>query len=137
MKRADFQKLSRLRINEAKVLLNANEYSGAYYLSGYGLECAFKSCIAKSYSRHVFPDKAKVNKSHTHNLELLMKVARLEPQFGLDSETNPVLRANWATAKDWNETSRYEIKTEIEAKNLYLAITQRNNGVLKWIQQYW
>lgn len=135
--RSDFQKLSRLRIREAKLLLDSNEFSGAYYLCGYTLECAFKACIAKSYSRYVFPDKRKVNDSHTHNLEKLMKVANLEYKFQNDTQKNPTLKANWATAKDWSETSRYEMKSKIEAQDLYTAVTQRKNGLLAWIRQYW
>ena len=100
MTRIDFQRISNLRIKEARLLLNGNEFSGSYYLCGYSLECAFKSCIAKSYSRHIFPDKKKVIDSHTHNLERLMNVTDLEDEFRSDTANNPELRANWATAKD-------------------------------------
>ena len=137
MNRTILQKLSRLRKKEAKVLLDSKEYSGAYYLCGYTLECAFKACIAKSYPQYVFPDKTKVNNSHTHNLETLMKIADLQHQFKIDAAANPNLRANWATVKDWSEISRYEIKSRIEAIDIYTAITQRNNGMLAWIRQYW
>jgi hypothetical protein len=50
---------------------------------------------------------------------------------------NPRLAANWSTVKDWSEKSRYEIKSEIQAKDLYQSIVSRNNGILRWIRQYW
>ena len=101
------------------------------------MESALKACIAKSYPKHIFPDKKKVLNSHTHNLEVLLRVAELEHQLQQDSLTNPILKANWATVKDWSEISRYEIKSKIEALDLYTAITQRKNGLLTWIRQYW
>ena len=54
MNRTDLQKLSNARIREARILFAAGEYSGAYYLAGYAVECALKACIAKSVKRHDF-----------------------------------------------------------------------------------
>jgi hypothetical protein len=47
MNRAEFQKLSDLRLHESKALLTAGLPQGAYYLAGYAVECALKACIAK------------------------------------------------------------------------------------------
>jgi hypothetical protein len=47
MNRNDFQKISRLRVKEAKALLDNGYPAGAYYLMGYAVECALKACIAK------------------------------------------------------------------------------------------
>jgi len=44
---------------------------------------------------------------------------------------------NWKTVKRWTVTSRYESKSEVEARNLYEAITADPNGVLRWIRNYW
>jgi hypothetical protein len=38
--RADLQQLAETRLREAKVLLDAGEWSGSYYLCGYSVECA-------------------------------------------------------------------------------------------------
>jgi len=78
--RADFQKLSRLRIKEAKALLDGGLYSGAYYLAGYAVECALKACIAKLTKEHDFPDREVVNKSWSHRLSQLVEVAGLEKE---------------------------------------------------------
>ena len=55
MNRNDFQKISRLRVKEAKALLDNGYPAGAYYLMGYAVECALKACIAKQTKRYDFP----------------------------------------------------------------------------------
>ena len=57
MNRDDLQKLSEIRLKEAKVLLDQDLFDGAYYLLGYALECALKSCIAKQFRQYDFPDR--------------------------------------------------------------------------------
>ena len=57
MTRNDFQRLALLRVKESRALLQRGFYKGAYYLSGYAVECALKACIAKKTQRHEFPDK--------------------------------------------------------------------------------
>lgn len=43
LSRSDFQRLADVRIAEAKVLLDAGMWDGAYYLAGYAVECALKA----------------------------------------------------------------------------------------------
>jgi len=43
MNRDDFQLLSKLRVAEAKALLDAGLYTGSRYLMGYAVECALKA----------------------------------------------------------------------------------------------
>ena len=68
MNRKELQTLAKIRIKEAEVLLNNNlnnkRYDGAYYLCGYGVECALKACIAKNTKRYEFPDKQTVLDSY-------------------------------------------------------------------------
>ncbi len=45
MNRATLQQLSDERIGDARALLAANQWLGAYSLAGYALECALKSCV--------------------------------------------------------------------------------------------
>lgn len=137
MNRTELKKLSRTRIKEAKLLLDNGEYSGAYYIAGYSIECALKACIAKKTTRHEFPDKNFVNKIYTHNLEQLMSSSELKTTLDSEMRTNSRLAANWSTVKDWSEKSRYELKSEIQARDLYQSIVSRNNGIIKWIRQYW
>jgi hypothetical protein len=42
MTRKDFQRLTRLRLNDARTLLKNGNNEGAYYLTGLAVECALK-----------------------------------------------------------------------------------------------
>lgn len=138
MKRADFQEISVLRVREARVLLDASHYAGAYYLMGYALECAFKACIAKQFQRHDLPDRKFVADTYTHSLGRLLRLAGLEAALDTDMKTDPHLQVNWTVVKDWSETSRYDIGiTEQDARDLYSACTARRHGVLPWIRRRW
>jgi len=138
MNRNDFQNITRLRVKEARVLIDKGFHSGAYYLLGYAIECAFKSCIAKKTKRHDFPDKKLVNDSYTHNLERLLNLSGLKKNLESDMDKNPALKINWTTVKDWSEGSRYNsIVPEVTAKDFYSAVTARKNGVLPWLRKYW
>lgn len=60
-----------MRLKKVEVLLNNRQYSGAYYLSGYVVECALKACIARQTRKFDFPDKKTVVGSYTHDLKQL------------------------------------------------------------------
>jgi hypothetical protein len=45
--RAELQALAARRIREARVLFDAGEFDGAYYLAGYAIECALKAIVIK------------------------------------------------------------------------------------------
>jgi HEPN domain-containing protein len=47
MNRTDFQELAEERLEDARPLLDAGRFSGAYYLAGYAVECALQACIAR------------------------------------------------------------------------------------------
>jgi len=136
LNRRDFQDLALIRLQEAEVLLQNGHYSGAYYLSGYVIECALKACIAKYTREFDFPDKQIAQASHTHDLTALVRLARLELQLQA-LRSDPDFEPKWSATKDWSEQSRYKIHTEQDAKGIYLAITDPTHGVLQWLQQHW
>ncbi|MCG6536833.1 MAG: DNA-binding protein, partial [Syntrophales bacterium LBB04] len=109
MTRENFHKVSGLRVQEALTLLSAGHYPGAYYLIGYAVECALKACVAKQVKQYDFPDKKLANEAFTHDLEKLIRVAGLSPDFESDRKEDPELELNWAIVKDWSETVRYEV----------------------------
>ena len=132
------QRISELRRSDAKTLLEAGHHHGAYYLCGYAVECALKACVAKQVRRHDFPDKNLAAQAFTHDLKLLMKLAGLSPELERDMQSNKLLELNWTVVKDWSESSRYEIGiSEIQARDLYSACTDRKNGVPYWIRRRW
>jgi len=138
MNRASFQQISRIRLIEATTLLNSGHYHGAYYLTGYAVECALKACIAKGVNRHDFPDIALARAAFTHDLEKLVGAAGLAAEFERGKRSDPSLAVNWVVAKDWKETSRYELGiSQAQARDLFSACTARRGGVLPWIRKRW
>ena len=135
--RLDFQKLAHVSVREARALLDAGLFAGAFYLAGYAIECAPKACIAKRTKRYDFPKKD-ANKAYTHNLEDLLSLADLKDQLKDDSARNSALGANWTTIKDWRETYRYVLDVhDKQATDIYSAITHRKNGVLSGLMKFW
>ncbi len=137
MNRNDLQSLAKLRLREARILLRAGQYSGAYYLCGYSIEYAAKACIARKIRRYEFPDKDLAFKSYSHNLEQLITIADLKRDLDHLTRNNTNFAVNWNIVKDWNEKSRYEIKTQVQAQDLYNAINNRTNGIFRWLRQHW
>jgi len=137
MNRSDFQHLARIRINEAKVLLDNGCDDGAYYLAGYAVECALKACIAKQTQRHDFPDKKQADDSHTPDLTKLIKVAKLEGKLNETTALNATFAENWRILRTWSETARYKTTTQQLAEKLYNAIVDRQDGVLSWLKKFW
>jgi len=138
MKRSDFQKLVKTRLKDAQVLLKQRRYSGAYYLSGYIVECGLKACIAKQTKRFDFPPSRKIiDDIYTHDLDKLVKSAGLKADLDNQLIKDKNMEVNWALVKDWTEASRYEERTKTEAQNLYDAVVDKKHGVLQWISQIW
>lgn len=137
MNRRDLQDLSRTRLKEAKALLRMRYPDGAYYLAGYAVECALKACIAKATLRYDFPERKRVDDSHTHNLEKLMKLANLEEAWSEQAERDSAFRSNWDLVKVWSEQSRYGKHDSAKARALVTAVNDRQHGVMVWIRRRW
>jgi hypothetical protein len=45
------------------------------------------------------------------------------------------VEVNWAVVKDWSEQSRYKKYTEDEAKDMYDAVADPQEGILEWKKQ--
>lgn len=138
MNKRDLEKLVDIRLNESKILLESDNYHGAYYLAGYSLECALKVCISKQVNQYDFPNKQLATKSHTHNLSDLVGVAGLKQKLIEKEESDDDFKLNWAVAKDWSELSRYDCNiNELKAKDFFEAITNNESGVLQWLKMHW
>ena len=135
MNRRDFQRLAKMRLEEAKVLLDARKPSGAYYLAGYSVECGLKSCIAKQVRRHQFPDRQTVNQSYKHDLDLLVGVAGLRDELAQEMKRDADFEKNWLVVKDWSEQSRYSITAQREARDMLEAVMDPQHGVMQWIMR--
>lgn len=138
MTRAELQQLTRDRLRDAKALLAARRWSGAYYVSGYAVECALKSCIIVYLMKtDQFPARRFPEQCWTHDLQQLFNLAGLQAALDAGMAADSVLYGNWDIVKKWNEASRYVRKTKKEARLLYNAITVRKHGVLSWIKLHW
>src|SRR5207302_7974167 len=129
-----FPRLADLRAEEAGVLVRGRKQLGAYYLAGYAVECALKACIAKETKRHEFPPKVPYVRSvYVHDLDELLRLARLDKQLENDMKKNSLLANNWNVIKVWSEEARY-ITSGLKGKDLYEALIGAD-GVLTWIKQ--
>jgi HEPN domain-containing protein len=134
--KVELKALANQRLAEAKVLLVAGLWSGAYYLSGYAVELALKAVLAGRFVADAIPDKKLVNDIYTHNLADLVRHAGLEPALNKRKADLP-FAANWEVAKAWKEDARYQDWTEGQAKNMIDALADPTSGVLTWIQANW
>jgi HEPN domain-containing protein len=137
MNRTDFQQLAEERVRDAEALISHGQWSGAYYLAGYAVECGLKACISKLTGEHDFPDKVIAQKSYTHDIESLVTLAELKVERDTDAAADPVFSGNWSVLKDWDENARYRLMTEVQARELFNAVTDSKTGVLPWIKVRW
>ena len=135
--RNDFQRISRTRLREAKLLLDNDMFDGAYHLTGLALECALKACICRPRKARVFPDKDFAIKCYTHNLNDLMGLAELKGHWRTHSDADAQFATNWGIVKDFDIKSRYLPIQPAIAQAFYSATTARTHGVMTWLRQYW
>ena len=137
MTRRDLRELALIRLKETRLLLRSGSDDGAYYLSGYIVECTLKACIARHTSRYDFPDKKTADACHTHRLEDLIRVAQLSDAHREAVRASMIFEANWNIVKDWSELRRYKKHSRYDAESIFTAIADKKHGVLKWIKQHW
>lgn len=135
MNRDDFQRLAEMRLSEGQALFDAGFYSGAYYLSGYVIECALKACICKQVQQYDFPPGPDLKKSHySHTFSELVETADLKDVLRQEIARNTAFERLWRILVVWRENKRYTYNvTEKEARDMLDAIRE----VYSWIQQYW
>ena len=138
LNRYALHKLAKRYAEDADILLQNGRWSSAYYLAGYAVECALKACIAKQFREHDFPDKQIVNRSHTHDLRELVRLAELESALEERGRQQDAFRDNWDNVVvKWKETSRYEQPIQATAEELVRAVRDPKEGVLPWLEQQW
>jgi HEPN domain-containing protein len=135
--RLDFQRLARMRLADARVLIRHGNFEGAYYLTGMAVECALKACIARNTKRNDFPPNLDaIRDIYTHDLVKLIRAAKLQTELDIDRRRNASLDNKWALViQDWRVSSRYAIGG-LNARDLYRAVAGRN-GVMQWLRQRW
>ena len=138
LNREILRSLANARIEEARILLDNGQWTGSYYMAGLAVECALKSCLAAAVKEYDFPDKEFVNAMYVHNLERLLRLnGGLWNNLQTDMNADRELGINWNTVKDWDDSKRYSIVEELEARELYDATTEMQSGVMVWIKGKW
>jgi HEPN domain-containing protein len=136
--RRDFQALTTIRLAEAQMLLDAGLYDGAYYLSGYAVECALKACIARKTRIHDFPPKvSEVRDMYTHKAADLVRAADLSDSLADRIRSCATFSEHWSIVRLWSEESRYQRWSAKEARAVFTAVTDPQHGVLRWVREHW
>lgn len=132
--RADFRALSDARLREARALMRAKQWSGAYYLTGYAVELALKAGVIEVLmGADRFPGRDFTRDCYTHDLRALVRLVGPGAAWDAARRADPDFRGNSETVADWDETSRYTRWSRAEAQGLYRAATDADHGVLPWV----
>jgi HEPN domain-containing protein len=138
LNRDKLRQLCDSRLEEARVLLERELWTGAYYLTGLAVECALKSCLAGTVKEFDFPDKRFVEKIYKHSLEGLFELnGALWIQFKAEAKPGSKLASNWNSVKDWDNEKRYDVVEKLDAQALYEATTEIDFGIVEWIRRRW
>ena len=142
MTRADWQQIAEERLFAADALLAAKRWASAYYMAGYAVEGGLKSCILVRMAASpevLFQEGGNKFSADcwTHDVGKLVKLADIETILKTDMDTNSLLNNNWVVVTKWNEKSRYQMKTQLEAEERCNAIADKANGVMQWIRVRW
>ena len=117
--------ISRARLRDAKVLLEAKRYDGAVYLCGYAVELALKARICRTLRWSGFPETQSDFKGllsvKTHDLEILLRFSGIEPRI------KKKYMAPWSVVLNWDPEKRYQKigqATEQEASDMIASVTK-------------
>lgn len=121
-------------MGDARVLLRAGRFAGAYHAGGIALECMLKASIARATEAEEFPDKTLVNQAWTHQLAALLSAGDLVRFL---NQANPAIQVNWATVKDWKIEARYNPSmSPVVATAFVDALDDPTDGVLTWLRSH-
>jgi hypothetical protein len=121
-------------MGDARVLVDAQRFAGAYHAGGLALECMLKAKIAKSIQAEEFPDKKLAEKAWGHEPAVLLKLGDLDRFMG---QADLQVQTNWATAKDWTIDSRYTSKVNPVTVAAFLdALDDPKDGILPWLRSH-
>jgi HEPN domain-containing protein len=136
-RRDDLQKLAEAKLLDASLLADNERYSNAYYLAGYAVELGLKACIARQFRAETIPDPKLVQRLYTHRLTELIGLAGLTAALNEELAADRIFAANWSTATEWTENSRYEMIDVYSCRLMIEAVQDEKHGVLRWLKQHW
>jgi hypothetical protein len=134
------RKMATERIQDAQVLLAGGRWPFAYYVAGYAVGCALKSCFLARMVQTGWPfqEGVKIIDCRTHDFNQLVDLAGLRDDLNAAHKASTPFAPNWAKVVRWTETSRYDdTTTETHAREFISAIVQDPDGVLPWLSRFW
>src|SRR5712675_2178920 len=131
--RQDLLLLHQQWLDDARTLLAAQRYPGAYHAGGVALECALKARIAKFIQAEEFPDKKLAQDAWDHDPRKLLALGDL---VRFMDQAPAAVQTNWATVKDWKVDSRYTHTVNPATVGAFLeALDDPKDGVLPWLRK--
>lgn len=148
MNRAELQQRANDWVAGAETLLAAGQWSLAYYLAGYAVEFALKSCVLSRMieTGAVFREQLTIGGKQkkweardfrTHSLDELVDLAGLRAELDGRRSQPDGFSANWLLVREWRSDSRYERHEQSKAEDLLKAIAVDPDGVLSWVRLFW
>ena len=132
--RQDLLLLHQQWLDDARTLLAAQRYPGAYHAGGVALECALKARIAKFIQAEEFPDKKLAQDAWDHDPRKLLALGDL---VRFMDQAPAAFQTNWATVKDWKVDSRYAHTVNPATVGAFLeALDDPKDGVLPWLRKH-
>lgn len=108
-----FREIARMRLEDAKILLNETRFSGAIYLAGYAIECQLKYAFCARNNQFDLPARLE-----THDWEHLLAAAG---RAGHIKTQRPIMVIYEALVERWGPALRYRTRqyAPTEALRLY------------------
>ena len=134
----ELQQLTTRRLDEARALLAAQQFSGAWYIAGYAVELALKACVCKALSLMSYPENEVKKAFLTHQVSDLVLLAGLRDQLQRERSARPMFAGNWDVVAGWAPSDRYVMeRTQQEVNDLLQAMQDPREGVITWLSQQW
>jgi len=137
LKRSELQSIAKIKLKDAQLLLAHKRYANAYYLAGYSVEIGLKACIARQIVVETIPDRTWIKKIFQHDFISLIGAAGLAEELKNKQDEDSNFGANWGIAAQWNPDTRYLTKDAYSAQIIIESISDKDHGVLPWIQTHW
>lgn len=105
--KSELKRVAKARLADAELLLKANHFDGASYLSGYAIEIGLKLRICKTLRWKGFPETNSefqgFGSFKTHDFDILLRLS------GIENKVKTLYLAEWSDLKPWKPELRYAI----------------------------
>ena len=99
--------ISRERLRDARALLRARRFDGAYYTCGYAVELALKARSCRTLKWTDFPETPQdfraLQSFKTHDLAMLLRLS------GVEARVNTRYVKEWSVVLKWRPEVRYRV----------------------------